>query len=140
MSHAEGRQGTDVGVRTGPDVRNGPSSPDGSGAGATVLVVEDEPSITDVRVHTPADAPVTLGVERQDGAVRLRVADQGPGLAEADAARVFGRFFRAGGGAGSGLGMAIVQGVVAAHGGEVGVVTAPGAGHGDGHVACADGG
>ncbi|MGW0904055.1 ATP-binding protein [Streptomyces sp. NPDC002853] len=81
-----------------------------------------------VRVHTPVDALVTLGVERQDGVVRLRVADQGPGLAEADAARVFDRFFRAGGGAGSGLGMAIVQGVVAAHGGEVGVETAPGAG------------
>lgn len=84
--------------------------------------------LANVRVHTPADAPVTLGVERQDGVVRLRVADQGPGLAEEDAARVFDRFFRAGGGAGSGLGMAIVQGVVAAHGGEVGVETAPGAG------------
>ncbi|MFI6091628.1 sensor histidine kinase [Streptomyces sp. NPDC051218] len=67
-------------------------------------------------------------MERQDGVVRLRVADRGPGLAKEDAARVFDRFFRAGGGAGSGLGMAIVQGVVAAHGGEVGVETEPGAG------------
>ncbi|MGB8939623.1 MAG: ATP-binding protein, partial [Streptomyces sp.] len=46
----------------------------------------------------------------------------------ADAARVFDRFFRAGGGAGSGLGMAIVQGVVAAHDGQVEVETAPGSG------------
>ncbi|MEU6679333.1 HAMP domain-containing sensor histidine kinase [Streptomyces sp. NPDC046925] len=105
-------------------------------ADGAVLVRADESGLrqvlgnllANVRVHTPADAPVTLGVERRDGVVRLRVADRGPGLAEDDAVRVFDRFFRAGGGAGSGLGMAIVQGVVAAHGGEVGVETAPGAG------------
>ncbi|MFG2650078.1 ATP-binding protein [Streptomyces sp. NPDC048436] len=105
-------------------------------ADGSVLVRADESGLrqvlgnllANVRVHTPADAPVTLGVEREDGVVRLRVADEGPGLPEEDATRVFDRFFRAGGGAGSGLGMAIVQGVVAAHGGEVGVDTAPGSG------------
>ncbi|GCB46567.1 cell wall metabolism sensor histidine kinase WalK [Streptomyces sp. NL15-2K] len=81
-----------------------------------------------VHTHTPADAPVRLGVRRADGVVRLCVADKGPGLGPEDAARVFDRFFRAGGGAGSGLGMAIVQGVVRAHGGEVSVRTAPGEG------------
>ncbi|GAB2860925.1 HAMP domain-containing sensor histidine kinase [Streptomyces deserti] len=81
-----------------------------------------------VRTHTPEDVPVRLGVERLDGAVTLCVEDKGPGLTEEDAARVFDRFFRAGGGAGSGLGMAIVQGVVRAHGGEVTVRTAPGEG------------
>ncbi len=44
MSHAEGQQGTDVGVRTGA----GAGAAEGPGAGATVLVVEDEPSIADV--------------------------------------------------------------------------------------------
>ncbi|KUO21703.1 sensor histidine kinase [Streptomyces dysideae] len=81
-----------------------------------------------VRTHTPADVPVRLGVERADGVVRLCVEDKGPGLCGEDAARLFDRFFRAGGGAGSGLGMAIVQGVVTAHGGEVAVRTAPGEG------------
>ncbi|MFJ3665442.1 sensor histidine kinase [Streptomyces sp. NPDC090106] len=81
-----------------------------------------------VRTHTPADVPVRLALERADGVVRLCVADEGPGLAPEDAARVFDRFFRAGGGAGSGLGMAIVQGVVHAHGGEVTVRTHPGEG------------
>lgn len=81
-----------------------------------------------MRTHTPADVPVRLGVGRADGVVRLCVEDEGPGLTEADAARIFDRFFRAGGGAGSGLGMAIVQGVVEAHGGEVAVTTAPGDG------------
>ncbi|MFJ2257623.1 ATP-binding protein [Streptomyces sp. NPDC087844] len=84
--------------------------------------------VANVRTHTPADVPVALGLERVDGVVRVRVADEGPGLAEEDAARIFDRFFRAGGGAGSGLGMAIVQGVAAAHGGEVAVTTSPGAG------------
>jgi two-component system OmpR family sensor kinase len=84
--------------------------------------------VGNVRTHTPADVPVRLGVEREDGVVRLCVADEGPGLSADDAARAFDRFFRAGGGAGSGLGLAIVQGVVRAHGGEVAVRTAPGEG------------
>ncbi|MFE2211855.1 sensor histidine kinase [Streptomyces canus] len=84
--------------------------------------------VANVRTHTPAEVPVRLGVEREDGVVRLCVADEGPGLHADDAARVFDRFFRVGGGAGSGLGLAIVQGVVRAHGGEVTVRTAPGEG------------
>ncbi|MFI1209052.1 ATP-binding protein [Streptomyces sp. NPDC020802] len=84
--------------------------------------------VTNVRTHTPACTPVALDLERADGVVRLRVADEGPGLAEEDAVRIFDRFFRAGGGAGSGLGMAIVQGVTTAHGGDVTVRTAPGEG------------
>ncbi|MFF4035315.1 ATP-binding protein [Streptomyces sviceus] len=84
--------------------------------------------VGNVRTHTPAEVPVRLGVEREEGVVRLCVADEGPGLAADDAARVFDRFFRVGGGAGSGLGLAIVQGVVQAHGGEVEVATAPGKG------------
>lgn len=105
-------------------------------AGGTLLVHADEAGLRqvlgnlvgNVRVHTPPGVPVRLSLERDGEAVRLCVADEGPGLAEDDAARVFDRFFRAGGGAGSGLGMAIVQGVVEAHGGEVEVRTAPGEG------------
>ncbi|MGA5416854.1 ATP-binding protein [Streptomyces pseudogriseolus] len=102
-------------------------------ADGTILVHADEAGLRqvlgnlvgNVRTHTPADVPVCLTVSRTDGEVRLRVTDEGPGLAPEDAARVFDRFFRAGGGAGSGLGMAIVQGVVRAHGGTVTVNTAP---------------
>ncbi|MGF0170680.1 ATP-binding protein [Streptomyces sp. Marseille-Q5077] len=102
-------------------------------ADGTLLVHADESGLrqvlgnllSNVRTHTPADVPVRLEVERTDGVVRLCVADKGPGLCEEDAARVFDRFFRTGGGAGSGLGMAIVQGVVEAHCGEVSVRTAP---------------
>ncbi|WP_369233726.1 sensor histidine kinase [Streptomyces sp. R21] len=113
-----------------------PGRPVTVGADGTLLVHADESGLRqvlgnlvgNVRTHTPTEVPVTFGLERVDGVVRLCVADEGPGLTEEDAARIFDRFFRAGGGAGSGLGMAIVQGVVTAHGGEVAVVTAPGAG------------
>ncbi|MFF4273112.1 sensor histidine kinase [Streptomyces sp. NPDC001536] len=113
-----------------------PDRPVSVGAEGALLVRADESGLRqvlgnlvgNVRTHTPADVPVRLAVERADGVVRLCVADEGPGLCEEDAARVFDRFFRAGGGAGSGLGMAIVQGVVQAHGGRVAVRTAPGEG------------
>ncbi|MFE6177377.1 sensor histidine kinase [Streptomyces sp. NPDC056464] len=113
-----------------------PERPLTVGAEGALLVRADESGLrqvlgnllSNVRTHTPADVPVRLGVEWADGVVRLCVQDKGPGLCEEDAARIFDRFFRAGGGAGSGLGMAIVQGVVEAHGGEVAVRTAPGEG------------
>ncbi|MFD9001384.1 ATP-binding protein [Streptomyces sp. NPDC059582] len=113
-----------------------PGRPVTVGADGALLVHADESGlrqvlgnlVANVRTHTPADVPVRLGVERADGVVRLCVADEGPGLAAEDASRIFDRFFRAGGGAGSGLGMAIVQGLVRAHGGDVAVCTAPGEG------------
>ncbi|MET8828355.1 HAMP domain-containing sensor histidine kinase [Streptomyces sp. NPDC004610] len=113
-----------------------PQRPISVGADGALLVRADESGLrqvlgnllANVRIHTPAEVPVRLAVERVEGVVRLSVTDAGPGLDESDAARIFDRFFRAGGGAGSGLGMAIVQGVVRAHGGEVSVRTAPGEG------------
>ncbi|MGW2286829.1 ATP-binding protein [Streptomyces phaeochromogenes] len=113
-----------------------PERPVSVGADGALLIHADESGlrqilgnlVANVRTHTPASVAVTLGLERVDGVVRLCVADEGPGLDEDDASRIFDRFFRAGGGAGSGLGMAIVQGVVVAHGGEVVVRTAPGEG------------
>ncbi|WP_329118306.1 sensor histidine kinase [Streptomyces sp. NBC_01465] len=84
--------------------------------------------LANIRAHTPPQAAVRVELERADGVVRLRVADQGPGMGPGDADRIFDRFFRAGGGAGSGLGMAIVLAVTDAHGGGVDVETAPGAG------------
>jgi two-component system OmpR family sensor kinase len=113
-----------------------PERPVAVDADGALLVRADESGLrqvlgnllANVRVHTPADVPVRLGLERADGVVRLSVADEGPGLGEEDAARVFDRFFRTGGAAGSGLGLAIVQGVVRTHGGEVSVRTAPGEG------------
>lgn len=71
----------------------------------------------------------TIRVHLADGA--LVVADEGPGIDEADLAKVFDRFYRADaarGTPGSGLGLAIVRQIVEDHGGRVIAGRAPGGG------------
>jgi signal transduction histidine kinase len=98
--------------------------------------------VTNALTHTPPDARVTVTVaEAPDDAdvLVLRVADEGPGMATADADRAFERFYRADASrtrsddstaekGGTGLGLAIVSSLVAAHGGSVELTTAPGRG------------
>ncbi len=70
-----------------------------------------------------------IDVRLADGA--LVVSDQGPGIDEADLAKVFDRFYRADaarGTPGSGLGLAIVRQIVEDHGGRVVASRAPGGG------------
>lgn len=89
---------------------------------------------TNARVHTPAGTPIHLRVRAgADGGAVLEVADEGPGMAPEVAARAFERFYRADPArarqtGGSGLGLSIVAGTVAAHGGHVELDSAPGAG------------
>lgn len=65
--------------------------------------------------------------------VAIAVSDRGPGIRRSDLGHVFEPFFRGGdpdtaAAPGSGLGLAVVKGVVEAHGGRVTVETAPGRG------------
>ncbi|MEV0602268.1 HAMP domain-containing sensor histidine kinase [Streptomyces sp. NPDC050315] len=83
------------------------------------------------RTHTPEGTTVTARVARHGPYVLLEVADDGPGIPAATLPHVFERFARGDASrsraAGStGLGLAIVRAVVAAHGGKVGVDSAPG--------------
>ncbi len=59
--------------------------------------------------------------------VRFEVMDHGPGISKEHQAGLFGKFFRVPGSpeGGSGLGLFIAQGLVQAHGGEIGVESAP---------------
>lgn len=81
--------------------------------------------------YSPPGAQVLVRLAALDGRVRLTVADSGPGLAEADLARLGERFFRvldAGHSAsqsGSGLGWSIVRRIAAAHGASVRVARSP---------------
>jgi len=71
---------------------------------------------------TPPGGEVALAVARVDGRLRLEVRDTGPGVAPADRARVFERFYRAKDGArvaGHGLGLNIAQAIAEAHGLEL---------------------
>src|SRR4051794_7640393 len=92
--------------------------------------------VTNALTHTPTTARVTVTLAEDAGdpdSVVLRVVDEGPGMAAADAERVFERFYRADSSrtraaGGTGLGLAIVASLVAAHGGSVDLRTAPGEG------------
>jgi signal transduction histidine kinase len=72
-----------------------------------------------------AGKTVTTVTSRADGGAELLVDDAGGGIPEYLRPRIFHRFWRQGAGAGSGLGLYIVHGIVAAHGGEVSIGTSP---------------
>jgi two-component system OmpR family sensor kinase len=84
-------------------------------------------------VHTPPATAVEITSRRDGDHVALEVRDHGRGLPTDRPEALFERFWRAEGGrergpAGAGLGLAIVAGIVAAHGGEVAAADAPGGG------------
>ncbi|MCZ2823482.1 MULTISPECIES: sensor histidine kinase [unclassified Modestobacter] len=92
--------------------------------------------VANALTHTPAGTRVTLRVaedETEPDGLVVAVSDEGPGLAPADADRVFERFYRADSSrtraaGGTGLGLSIVAALVEAHGGRVELHTAPGEG------------
>ncbi|WP_327289812.1 sensor histidine kinase [Streptomyces sp. NBC_01198] len=114
----------------------------GSGPPAPAPVLGDEARLRQVVAnlvgnavaHTPPGSPVRIGVGTHDGHGVLEVADTGPGLTPAQAARVFERFYRTDAsrtratGGGAGLGLSIAAALITAHGGHVELDTAPGRG------------
>lgn len=74
--------------------------------------------------HSPSGGSVLVAVSRDEGVVRLRVDDEGPGVPPDNRERVFDRFWRGttDGGAGSGLGLAIAAWIVDRHGGSIRVL------------------
>ncbi|MCW2984872.1 MAG: histidine kinase, partial [Conexibacter sp.] len=75
-------------------------------------------------VHTPPGTPIEVDVRGEGATTVLEVRDHGPGLPTDENDELFERFWRAElgrerGKAGSGLGLAFVAGIVAAHHGEV---------------------
>jgi two-component system phosphate regulon sensor histidine kinase PhoR len=81
---------------------------------------------------TPPGGTITTEVRSEDAVAEVVVADTGPGISPEALPTVFDRYARHVDAshevAGSGLGLMIVRDLVHAHGGEVGVESAPGAG------------
>jgi PAS domain S-box-containing protein len=73
--------------------------------------------------YTPSETPIHLSASQVDGAVELRVDDEGPGIPPQEVDRIFEKFVRGSSTraskAGTGLGLAICRGIVEAHGGRI---------------------
>jgi signal transduction histidine kinase len=80
--------------------------------------------------YAPAGSEVRIETGADDGRASLVVADDGPGIPQAERARVFERFYRGStgrsAGPGTGLGLAIVAELVRRWDGEVRLLDAPG--------------
>ncbi len=97
------------------------------------LVVRADPTLLDRAVSNLIDNAIKYGAvggrvslsasSRQDGQILISVADNGPGIPEDEADRLFERFYRGETGRrcarGSGLGLAIVKAIVESHGGRI---------------------
>jgi two-component system, OmpR family, sensor kinase len=80
--------------------------------------------ITNAAVHTAPERPIRVRARGEGGGSLIQVIDGGPGLPPEEAAHVFERFWRADKArsrarGGSGLGLSIVQSIIAGHGGTV---------------------
>ncbi|WP_433766918.1 ATP-binding protein [Pseudomonas putida] len=74
---------------------------------------------------SPSHGRLQLRAGADDTEIFFSVSDEGPGIPEADRAKIFDMFYTAArgdrGGQGTGLGLAICQGMVGAHGGRISV-------------------
>lgn len=107
----------------------------------TPLALADTDKLTQVLLnlldnalrYTPGGGEITISAKLETGRVRVVVQDTGAGIAPEHIKRIFDRFYRADASrnlatGGSGLGLAIVKAIIEAHGGTVGIDSAPGKG------------
>lgn len=78
---------------------------------------------------TPNGGTIEVSCIRRAGAVRVSIVDSGPGIAPESLPRVFERFYQLDKRReGVGLGLTIAKGIIAEHGGTIGVESEPGKG------------
>jgi signal transduction histidine kinase len=71
---------------------------------------------------------VTISATRRADAVEVAVEDEGVGIPPTERDRIFSKFYKAGGGQGTGLGLFIARGLVREMGGRMWVESEEGAG------------
>lgn len=72
--------------------------------------------------YTPAGSTIEVEVSKNDGTLKVRVSDNGPGILAGDEKKIFDKFYTAGqsnAGKGTGLGLAICHAIISAHGGKI---------------------
>lgn len=107
--------------------------------------------LTNALKYSPEAAPIVIGIEREEGQVRVWIRDRGPGIAEANQERIWERFQRGDDAEGQseaksdvksgaigqamgqaigglGLGLYVTRMVIEQHEGKVGIISAPGKG------------
>jgi two-component system OmpR family sensor kinase len=89
--------------------------------------------VTNALQHTPSDAKVEVRVSADDAVAVLEVRDTGPGVPPEHAPHIFERLYRADTSrarshGGAGLGLAIANSIVKAHGGRLELANNPGSG------------
>ena len=82
--------------------------------------------------YTPDTSPIAVHAAVTDAELVLTVRDGGPGIAQADLPRLFDRFFRGGQSkprvSGTGMGLSIARGLLAAEGGRISAENCAGGG------------
>jgi signal transduction histidine kinase len=89
--------------------------------------------LSNAHKFSPADSDICIQAAKEDGFIRVRVTDQGPGIPPEQRAYLFHRLNRlnllaSSAKAGAGLGLPVVKAIVEAQGGQIGVEDCPGGG------------
>ncbi|NBX22652.1 MAG: two-component sensor histidine kinase [Microbacteriaceae bacterium] len=97
------------------------------------LVVAVNNLLSNAVQYSPENSRVGIGVADAEDRVEIVVTDQGPGMSNEEAERVFERFYRTDQArsrttGGTGLGLSIVKHIVNHHGGDIRVWSLPGQG------------
>jgi two-component system sensor histidine kinase KdpD len=88
--------------------------------------------IENANLYSAPDSPITIGAEEQPDFVSFSVADQGPGIVDAELGLIFDKFYRGSDQRyrvqGTGMGLPIAKAIVEAHGGTISVISQLGQG------------
>lgn len=88
--------------------------------------------IQNANLYSSPDHAITISAEEKDEFVQFSVADQGPGIGEAELSLIFDKFYRGTDQRyrvqGTGMGLPIAKAIVEAHGGTIGVISQVGHG------------